>query len=186
MFIFELSHWWDRLNKLYTPLSSHFLFCKTEIPVCSQKHMRKHHEPGTEMEAASPVCPVFAGVSRQSPQIAPISTIHGNGSCPRRQDPAGSIVSWLSPIPYALAINRAPHSPSHWLSIVPRKNWGPGNASNMIVPLVAKWRVTWAVTNKAKQFPRRRPFVCVNRDMSKHRHVSVWNSFWSNCWHCLL
>ena len=51
--------------------------------------------------------------------------------------------------------------------------------------LPSKYCLELLQTNKEKQFPRCRPFVCVSRDMSKHRHVSACNSFWSDCWHCV-
>lgn len=119
MLTFELSHWWDHPNKLYIPLSFRFLICRMEIPVCCQEHMRKYHKPGTEMGDASLVCPVFASVPRQSPQKASISTIYGKGSCPRRQDPAGSIVWWL-----CRRHKPGTSFPSHLLSTVHSKNWG--------------------------------------------------------------
>lgn len=44
--------------------------------------MRKYHKPGMEMGDISPVCPVFAGVSRQAPQAASIPPCMEMGLAP--------------------------------------------------------------------------------------------------------
>lgn len=160
--------------------------CKMGIPFWCWEQMKKYCKPGTEMGDAALVCPVFVSVSRQSPE-SPHFSSHKEGSWPRRQEPTDFAVSWCCPNTVPQAYTR------HliYLLICFQQSSVKARVQAMLPARLCHWLpskecLELLQTNKEEQFPRCRPFVCVNRNMSKHRHVSVWNSFWSNCWHWVL